>query len=105
VQGDKVSDIIMEAITTFSELRKALGTDSQGSGTECGWITFEAKKVYVRRHWSYSGGYPIYEDESCLVELGEFVNGEWFPIIIDGVQQKCYHGVYDAYDCKLSLKK
>lgn len=93
------------SITTFSELRDCLGTNNQGTGTECGWIFFEETKMYVNRHWSYSGGYPVYKDETCLVEVGELVTGEWFPYIVDGVQQKDFHGLCDAYDCNIVLKK
>lgn len=97
------------SITLFSELREVLGTDGQGSGTECGWIVFNNQRMYVRRHWSYSGGYPVYTDETCLVELGELEtpenNNEWFPVIIDGVAQKCKHGIYPLYDCKILFKK
>ncbi len=97
------------SITLFSELRATLGTDSQGSGTECGWVMFNNQNLYVLRHWSYSGGYPVYFDEACLYPLGEFESPEddkeWFPVVVDGVAQKCKHGIYPLYDCKILLKE
>jgi hypothetical protein len=96
-------------IKTFSELRKALGTDGQDSGTECGWIVFNNQELYVRRHWSYGGGYPIYLDEACLYSFGKLQASEndndWFPIIIDGIHQKCVHNLYKLYDCNVLLVK
>jgi hypothetical protein len=95
-------------VKTFQELKNALGTDEQGSGTQCGWVVFNNQKIYVRRHWSYSGGFPVYLDEACLFFLGELVNSkndeDWFPYFIDGIRQQ-EHGIWDLFDCNLLFEK
>lgn len=94
----------MEKVSTYRELKKALKPDGQESGTICGFIQFEEKKIYVRKHWSYDGGFPCYSDEDCLQSVGElFPDGNWFPYKIDGVQQ-LRHGCIELQDSKLIFK-
>jgi hypothetical protein len=97
----------MNTVTTIQELKKSLFADGQGSGTLEGWIDFEGQKFFVRKHWSYDGGYPAYFDEACTQDAGEFKRtGEPFHYMIDGNPQY-RHGVpsWPIYDSKISLSK
>jgi hypothetical protein len=94
----------MKKVSTYRELKKHLQSDGQESGTLCGFIEFQGNKMYVRKHWSYDGGFPCYSDETCLEPAGElFPDGTWFPYIIDGIQQ-LRHGYIELQDCKLIFK-
>lgn len=90
-------------INTYRELKKSLKADGQGSGTIEGWIEFEGVKMFVRKHWSYDGGFPAYTDETISNCIGElFTTNNWFPYIIDGVQQ-LRHGYIELQDSNLKF--
>lgn len=46
-----VKDSIKE-VSSFSQLYPALHPDGQESGTVEGWILFEGRRLWVRKHWS-----------------------------------------------------
>ncbi len=96
----------MNTVRTIQELKTNLGGDGQESGTVQGWVNFEGNALFVRKHWSYSGGFPAYEDESCTEDVGEFgVIGEPFPYVLNGEPQY-RHGVkeWPVFDQTLVLK-
>jgi hypothetical protein len=94
----------MKNVTTYRELKSACHPDGQGSGTIQGWIEFEGKPMFIRKHWSYDGGFPAYTDESISSCIGELIpDGNWFPYIVDGVQQ-LRHGWIQLNDSKLVFK-
>jgi hypothetical protein len=93
----------MKTVSTYRELKSELNADGQGSGTVEGWVEFEGKKMFIRKHWSYDGGFPAYTDETISNCIGElFPKGEWFPWLVDGVQQ-LRHGYIELQDCKLTF--
>jgi hypothetical protein len=96
----------METVTTYRELRKQLTADGQGSGTAQGWIIFNGVKMFVRKHWSYDGGYPCYADENCVDCLGElFKNYETSrDYVVNGVVIKDIHNYRDLLDFDLKFK-
>lgn len=55
------------------QLQSELFSDPSNYNTKLGWIEFNGQKMFVRKHWSYEGGYPCYSDQECLNELGELV--------------------------------
>ena len=78
----------MVTVNTYQELRESLNGDGQGSGTKQGWVIFKGQKLFVRKHWSYEGGYPVYTDESSSTSIGELKkSGEAFPYTINGEPQ------------------
>lgn len=96
----------MKSVITIQELKKALYGESQNYKTRCGWIEFEGRRIYVRKHWSYDGGFPAYADERCVHPIGELfaITESAFPYVIDGKVQ-CQHNVSDwiIYDFKLKF--
>ena len=94
----------MKNVKTYQELKKALGTDEQGSGTQCGWIIFNGQKMYVRKHWSYSGGFPAYKNEDMDESIGELFGGkDYFEYCINGVPQ-LHNGWQPMLDSKLEMR-
>ena len=95
----------MKAITNYRELKNELMFQSE-DGPLCGWIIFNGEKMFVSKHWSYDGGYPVYEsDEIGAKPIGDLIcDKNWFPWIVDGVQQK-EHGCWDLFDCKMILQR
>lgn len=61
----------MNTVSTIQQLKASLTGDGQESGTQQGWVIFEGQKLFVRRHWSYSGGYPVYRDADMQHSVGE----------------------------------
>lgn len=95
----------MTTVTTIKELQNALSEDGQESGTMQGWIIFEGQKMFVRKHWSYQGGFPVYSDETINTLIGLLKrDGEAFKYELHGVPQY-RHGVksWPEYDFKLTL--
>lgn len=58
-------------ITTFTELKECLSFDSQGSGTLEGYVLVDECKIFIRKHWSYSGGFPFFDSKG--EHIGEIV--------------------------------
>ena len=77
-----------KAVNSFIELKNALHPDGQGSGTLEGVVTIDSKDFFVRKHWSYSGGFPVYDGN---IQVGE--------IVLDGGTSYCegkHQTLYDA---------
>ena len=68
-------------VSTFSELKSNLHPDGQGSGTLEGWVKVNGSDYFVRKHWSYSGGFPMFTDDTVGTQAGE--------IILDGGKAYC----------------
>ena len=88
----------MKEVSTILELKAALHGEDQNYKTRCGWVLFHGKKYYVRKHWSYDGGYPAYYDENCTQDAGEFFGTG------DPIPAGEYQGAR-IFDRKLTLKK
>ena len=95
----------MKTVSTFQELKSALHGEDQNSNTRCGWIIYNGKQMYIRKHWSYEGGYPAYEDEACTIDIGEFkaVTSTARPMMNEDGTPVLRHGYEQVYDFDLQL--
>lgn len=95
----------MTTINTLQELKKALHGESQNDNTRCGWVMFNGQKLYVRKHWSYDGGYPVYTDETCTTSIGELfcITETAQPAIDENGKPILRHGYQTVYDFELKL--
>jgi hypothetical protein len=94
----------MKAVNTYRELKAAL-TYKTEDGPLCAWIVFNGQEMFVSKHWSYDGGFPVYKDDAIGSDcIGELVSdGNWYPWVVDGEVQK-EHGIWEMNDSKLVLK-
>lgn len=60
-------------VKTAFELMQQLKSDGQGSGTRHGYVTIDDERLWVRKHWSYAGGFPLCSDDSLSDNRGELI--------------------------------
>lgn len=78
-----------KSVNSFLELI-SIGTDNQGSGTIQGTINIDGNDYLMRKHWSYSGGFPIFNIKNQNELVGE--------LIIDNNESYYENGnIYDKY--------
>lgn len=91
-------------IESFSELKKALSPDGQDSGTLEGWVLLNNEKVFVHKHWSYSGGFPFYKTDNIVDNIGEIILNDGV-FYCEGENQCLYNKMgLQEDDAELSIK-
>lgn len=88
-----IQKITGEKINTLQELLSVVKPDFNSysySGsriTISGEVLFNGKKVQAYRHWSHAGNIGLYEGDSNH-RIAEIQNAnEWFPYVVDGIEQ------------------
>lgn len=80
-------------VTTFQELKGLLHPDGQSSGTLVGNVNIDGEDFFIRKHWSYSGGFPVYDGDN---QVGE--------IVLAGGKSYCEGKYQELYDEKGKIK-
>lgn len=85
-----------KVVTSFIELKNELHGDGQDSGTLIGNILIDDEKFFVKKHWSYSGGFPVFSDEKINNQVGK--------IVLDNDKSYCEGKNQDLYDYRGQIK-
>lgn len=88
MENMKIKNLKGDELTHYSQVLRELHPDGQGSGTAEGTLLIGDIPVFVRKHWSYAGGFPF----SSEILVGE--------IVLDGGASYCEGERQELFDEK-----